>query len=203
MWYFTPKANIAFLEEFKTLTKETYEARGRVKAIQDQAQRVRITSSGSNRSYEDAKSLAEQLRERYSQAAPRATRITARLGIQNVFREWVHTIAYQQSQVDVYSAILMNNLASPEDVFSRAIDTINRAIGVSKEKMQEDIRHLINPFYWIYALLHYLLKASGASKILGEQLSSVTSKLLTAMITLAVPWIKKLLIIWFYKLMKE
>ncbi len=56
--------------------------------------------------------------------------------------------------------------------------------------------------YWIYACFHVLLTSSGVSKPIGEAVTNLLSKILTATSIAATPWIKHMVEIWVQRLMQ-
>ena len=185
MWYFTPKNDLAFLEQFKLTTKEFI-----------------ATRATENKRQISSVSALEELRTKFLQQQVRASLIANRYNIQHHFTVWVlTTIAPERANIDAFVA-LNEETASPGQVERRAVDTIDRSIGGCHEQMRHDFWHLINPLYWIYACFHVLLTSSGVSKPLGEAVTNLLSKMLTAISIAATPWIKHMVEIWVQRLIK-
>jgi hypothetical protein len=196
MWYFTPRSDLLFLERFRALTRDFIAARGTVSSLESNGRR-------GSRSEADVCIAAiekrDKLRTQFSQQQVRATWIAKKYKVQVVFAVWIHTVALQQAQVDAFTAI-NENTVYPEEVQQRAVDTIDRCVGACKDQMREDVWHLVNPLYWIYASFHSLFTSSGLSKPLGEPVTKLVSKALTAGIVAATPWLKQLAAAWLKRL---
>jgi hypothetical protein len=77
------------------------------------------------------------------------------------------------------------------------LDKTHALRGAIKHKKSEDFRHLVNPFYWVYAFFHSILHFTGLGKIVGEQIAKVISALLAVATAAASPWIMQLVVAWF------
>jgi hypothetical protein len=76
------------------------------------------------------------------------------------------------------------------------LDKTHALRGTIKHKKSEDFKHLINPFYWIYAFFHSILHFTGIGKLVGDQIAKIISALLALATAAASPWIKQLLVAW-------
>lgn len=184
--YFTPKNDLAFLEQFKLTTKEFIAARAAEQSNKEQISSV---------------SALDELRTKFSKQQVRASLIANRYKIQHQFIVGVHTYALERANIDAFMA-LNEETVSPGQVVRRAVDTIDRSMGACTEQMRHDFWHLINPFYWIYACFHVLLTSSGVSKPIGEAVTNLLSKILAAISIAATPWIKHMVEIWVQRLMQ-
>jgi hypothetical protein len=95
----------------------------------------------------------------------------------------------QQAQMDVYTTILESGVIEPEQAEVRALDTLNRSIGLCRDRSREELWHLVNPLYWLYATFHSILLNLGLVAKLGEQKSTFVSK---ALVTVSIGVIAEL-----------
>lgn len=197
MWYFTPKSDLLFLERFKATTREFIAARAAAKSMKSSSDRQ--ASSPQAKEYAASIEKRDMLRTQFSEQQSRATWLAQKYKVQVVFAVWIETIALQEFHFDAYTA-MNENTHYPKEVEQRAIDTIDRCTGACKDRMREDFWHLVNPFYWIYACFHSLFTSSGLSKPLGESVTKLLSKFLTAVIVAATPWLKQFAELWFKRL---
>ena len=77
------------------------------------------------------------------------------------------------------------------------LDKTHALRGAIKFNEARDFRHLVNPFYWVYAFFHSVLSFTGIGKLVGEEVAKAVSVSLTAATTAASPWIKQLVVAWF------
>lgn len=148
--------------------------------------------------------LPPEVRQEYSQNTREYSRLRA------LVSEYVHpfdklTERYAAVDPTTYflnATKLPNYGGTHPEVFNETdrvywLDKTHALRGAVKHKKSEEFKHLINPFYWIYAFFHSILHFTGLGKIVGEQIAKVISTLLTLATAAASPWIKQLVVAWF------
>jgi len=196
IWYFGAKSDLAFMQEFRTLLIDFCNLRTRVGQLH----------SWDDHNTPAAKQLkAEHLHVRavYARAVNKADEIARNNQVAYVLQmydapvrggRYLGTRSMFQGLLD--PPLPLDVRIDPQSV----VDVVDQTIGQLIRRVSKEKWWLLNPLYWIYSFMQSIIGVVGLSKVISDQTSAVISQFLTALVTLASPWIKDLIVAWFSKL---
>ena len=161
MSYFRAKSDLQFMQEFgnavMALWKIEHEAakavkpRGLSPPTLGEIRRLSRVEATKHKDY-------QAVRAQVAQRVPRAKRIADRLGLLGVYESYpMPAVGGPVIPVTIFDAILYDPTYDgvPEQLI---VDALNQTLGACQHRVAAELRHLINPIYWVKELLVFIIR---------------------------------------------
>lgn len=161
MIYFQAKSDLQFMQEFANAVRRLWsvedKAAKNVKTgpprfvTRTERQEAIIREASKQKGYAD-------IRAKVARGIPRARRIANRLGLVNVCESYpMPAVGGPVIPVALFDAILFDPTYQgvPRQLI---VDALNQTLGACQERVAVELRQLINPIYWVKAVLVFIIR---------------------------------------------
>jgi hypothetical protein len=160
--YWRAKSDLDFMWRFRADVFKLIEHEGR--AAQQLRERVGWIPSPewkdavkATANENDAKGY-QAVRQRLAVGMSRAVRIGRQLRVPAVLRTYPPpAVGGPIIDVNIFEATLSDHSWGGVDV-QQTVDTLNRTIGACQERVRVELRHAINPAWWLWSLVSFVLR---------------------------------------------